>query len=85
MDFVSKGRNLIHFQIFTVASVASIGIFFAFPCKVAHLVAFVALFTVATEVTSTATAIPAVALARVAVKTKGSEKKTDKTKLNNHN
>lgn len=67
-----NGPNQIHSRVktvlFTIASVASISVFFAFPRKVTHLIAFVALLTVAHEITSTAATIPAIAFARVAVK-----------------
>lgn len=48
----------------TVASVASVSIFFAITSKVAHLVAFVAFFAIAPEV-ATAIPITTVALAGV--------------------
>lgn len=54
----------------TVASVASIGIFFAVTGIMSHLVAFVALFTVASEIAAARVSIARVALAIVAVKQK---------------
>lgn len=62
-------------RIITVASVASISIFFAFPRKVTHLITFVALLAIASEVTSTAATISAIAFARVAISKQTNEKK----------